>query len=406
MRHLLWLTLLTACTAPPPVSSTSSASVVDDDFDCDDDDDDAFSLRAQEMSGKHLFRFETFAGNGRTCETCHSKNTGTFSPADAQALYARNPDAPLFRAIDSDDGLGVSYNRLLTDATVRIPFTLPANAVMLEDPAARAVVLNRSTPTVNNVVFTQSLLMVDGREPSLEHQAVSAVHTHYQPGREPTADEAAAIAAFQRTLFTSKELRRYAVGGSAPGLPAGRTASEIRGRRFFDDTRPDGLCAQCHGGPLLDTVDSFNLLQPAGDRLSATLVSELQPPQKTFVFTTPVDHVTFFPPVGVVTIPAGTQIAMVNDPGRALTTGDPCADLPLVCVLAGPGRANSVFKIPSLRGIAKTAPYFHDNSAKTLEQVMDHYETFFAITAAGLGDPSFLLSAQDKVDIAAFMRLL
>ena len=30
-----------------------------------------------------------------------------------------------------------------------------------------------------------------------------------------------------------------------------------------------------------------------------------------------------------------------------------------------------------LRGISRTAPYFHNNSAATLEEVLDHYEAFF-----------------------------
>ena len=31
----------------------------------------------QRLNGKHLFEKETFGGNGRTCQTCHSKRTGT-----------------------------------------------------------------------------------------------------------------------------------------------------------------------------------------------------------------------------------------------------------------------------------------------------------------------------------------
>ena len=30
-----------------------------------------------------------------------------------------------------------------------------------------------------------------------------------------------------------------------------------------------------------------------------------------------------------------------------------------------------------LRGISKTAPYFHNNSAATMEEVLDHYDKFF-----------------------------
>ncbi len=33
--------------------------------------------------------------------------------------------------------------------------------------------------------------------------------------------------------------------------------------------------------------------------------------------------------------------------------------------------------MPGLRGISKTAPYFHNNSAATLEEMVDHYIEFF-----------------------------
>ena len=40
----------------------------------------------QSHEGERLFRKETFGGNGRTCETCHSRSTGTLSPADVRTL--------------------------------------------------------------------------------------------------------------------------------------------------------------------------------------------------------------------------------------------------------------------------------------------------------------------------------
>src|SRR5690349_105355 len=43
------------------------------------------------LEGERLFDRETFGGNGRTCLTCHSRETGTVSPGDARALFRRNP---------------------------------------------------------------------------------------------------------------------------------------------------------------------------------------------------------------------------------------------------------------------------------------------------------------------------
>ena len=35
------------------------------------------------------------------------------------------------------------------------------------------------------------------------------------------------------------------------------------------------------------------------------------------------------------------------------------------------------FDVPALRGISKTAPYFHNNSEATLEGVVEHYIQFY-----------------------------
>jgi cytochrome c peroxidase len=38
--------------------------------------------------------------------------------------------------------------------------------------------------------------------------------------------------------------------------------------------------------------------------------------------------------------------------------------------------------VPTLFGIRETAPYFHNNSAATLEEVVDHYTEFFKFVEA------------------------
>jgi cytochrome c peroxidase len=63
------------------------------------------------------------------------------------------------------------------------------------------------------------------------------------------------------------------------------------------------------------------------------------------------------------------------------------------------------FKTPTLREIARTAPYMHDGSLATLEAVIDHYDK------GGVPNP-FLeedvyplkLTAQDKADLATFLK--
>ena len=85
------------------------------------------------------------------------------------------------------------------------------------------------------------------------------------------------------------------------------------------------------------------------------------------------------------------------DPGRALITGN-VQDF----------ESLNAFKIPSLWGVARTAPYFHDNSAKTLEDVMRQYQAFFAnpTDPSVFGPDPIILTQQDMSDIIAFLQLL
>ena len=80
-------------------------------------------------------------------------------------------------------------------------------------------------------------------------------------------------------------------------------------------------------------------------------------------------------PSGVV-LPAGTKIRRTSsDPGRALLTG-------WVGGPAAPFDDWNKFDVPGLRGIRNTAPYFHNNSADTLEEVVDHYIELFKFIKA------------------------
>ena len=81
------------------------------------------------------------------------------------------------------------------------------------------------------------------------------------------------------------------------------------------------------------------------------------------------------------------------DLGRALITG----------VLDDPTLEHvNAFKILPLRGVKLTAPYFHDNSAKTLEDVAAHYANFFNIVTFG----TIVLTPEDQRDIVAYLKLL
>jgi cytochrome c peroxidase len=72
---------------------------------------------------------------------------------------------------------------------------------------------------------------------------------------------------------------------------------------------------------------------------------------------------------------------------------------------AGAGQGN--FKTPTLREIARTAPYMHDGSVPTLEEVVEYYDR------GGNRNPNLdpeihplRLSAEEKRNLAAFLRSL
>src|SRR6266513_1595315 len=128
-------------------------------------------LQSQGNSGFHseknrrLFTTETFGGNGRTCLTCHSFETGTVSPEDAQKRFSKNPRDPLFLFDGSDDGLGNGADRMRRDATILIEIPLPSTVSLADDPTARSVILRRGIPSTHNTPALDPVLMLDGRDP-------------------------------------------------------------------------------------------------------------------------------------------------------------------------------------------------------------------------------------------------
>ena len=77
------------------------------------------------------------------------------------------------------------------------------------------------------------------------------------------------------------------------------------------------------------------------------------------------------------------------------------------------------FKAPTLRNIALTAPYMHDGSIATLEEVIEHYvaggRTIHTGKNAGVGSKNplkshfisgFKLNQREKQDLLEFLRSL
>jgi cytochrome c peroxidase len=355
--------------------------------------------------GAHAFlagRLPQLDGNGRACADCHMPSDSfQLSPADVEARYqalqaARidNPDAddPLFRPIDADDfrehaDQATDFRNLRHNALVRIVLPLPAN-IRLIDPATDSVSLEttaevwRSVPSVLNVAISGpgttnpsprepnafGGYQLDARVRTLQEQALGAFVNHAQMQLNPSQRLLDDLAAFQGALFSSPGVRTLAdaIRDGASGLPdpdPPLTAEEEQGKAVFQRA-----CAQCHGG--------------------AAQTSSLPPiPHFQDIRTTcprPVDAVT---PARFVFKPCSTELARnertyqitltgggtmrrtTSDPGRALLTG----------FVGGPAPLDDWNKldVPQLHGIGRTAPYFHNNSADTLEEVLDHYDAFF-----------------------------
>jgi cytochrome c peroxidase len=72
-----------------------------------------------------------------------------------------------------------------------------------------------------------------------------------------------------------------------------------------------------------------------------------------------------------------------------------------------PGAGQGNFKTPTLREVARTAPYMHDGSIATLEDVIEYYDRGGNRNAQLDTELRPLhLSAEEKQSLAAFLRSL
>jgi len=342
-------------------------------------------------------------GNGRACADCHMPtNNFQLSPANVEARYQLlqflrrfdpKADDPLFRPIDADDfrihGASASdYTTLRRNGLIRVTLPLPAN-VKLIDPATNLpsaetfVDVWRAVPPVNNVALTGpdghvfvprgpnagGGYQLDARITTLQDQALQAFVNHAQVQKAPAQQTLDDLKAFQLTLFSSPGVRALAdaVSNGTTPLPdpdPPLTALEQQGKAVFVRA-----CAQCHGGPggstsQLPLVARFHDINTTCPRP----VDTVSPPR--FSFSPCPDGLSEKVRTYEFTLADGSKIRRASsDPGRALLTG----------FVGGPPLLDDWNKldVPGLHGISQTAPYFHNNSAATLEDVVNHYIEFF-----------------------------
>jgi cytochrome c peroxidase len=375
--------------------------------------------------------FQSLGTNGRACVTCHEPKQGwSLEPADAQRRFAASDGRhPLFRPNDGATSpvADVStvaarreaYALLLARGVIRVGLPVPPGAdfdlIGVDDPygfasAAELSLFRRPLPATN-LAFLSSV-MWDGRESpgdrsihaDLMLQANDATVGHAQAlpiddltrrrivefelrltsaqihdrgaGRL-TADDAEggprALAEqpywiginsrLDTTSLTDEVFTIFKAWTTAVGRHSGARQAIARGQAVFNKGTHLGrlMCAGCHNAP---NVGSNSTAAFFGIGVGSEARRTADVPLYTFQC-----H-------------SGGDPIRTTDPGRALITGR-CSDI---------GR----FKVPVLRGLAARAPYFHDGSAATLEDVVDHYEHKFG----------FVFVGTDKADLVAFLKAL
>jgi cytochrome c peroxidase len=361
-------------------------------------------------------RLVGLGGNGRACADCHMPTSHfQLAPADVEFRYQLlqlvrrfDPDAddPLFRPIDADDfrvngDQASDFSNLRQNGLVRIVLPLPPN-VRLIDPTTNlpsgepTVDVWRSVPSVENVALTGpgttnpwfrepnpfGGYQLDARVATLQEQALGAFINHAQVQQPPSPRMLDDLSSFQRNLFTSPQVRELAdaIRIGSPSLPdpdPPLTVLQQQGKAVFERA-----CTQCHGGPDQSSarapVPHFQDIRTQCPRP----VDSITPAR--FVFPACPDRLTRNARTYEISLPNGGMTRRTSsDPGRALLTG----------FVGGPAPLDDWNKldVPQLRGISRTAPYFHNNSATTLEDVVDHYMAFFTqlrvLTAPGAPPP-------------------
>jgi hypothetical protein len=378
--------------------------------------------------------FQPLGANGRACGTCHLPSDGwSLAPATARRLFdATAGHHALFRPRDGANAPNLpdgtlaerraAASLLLTRGLIRVGLPIPPDAEFVleavDDPygfaGARELSLYRRPLPSTNLAFL-STVMWDGRESRLggamashlARQADGASAGHAQEA--VLADEQRrAIVAFETGLVTAQSRDAHAGDLGADGARGGPQV--LAEQSFFPgiNSRREpggfdrrvftlfGAWAEGSGarGAIARGEKLFNAHAFAGGNFTCTTCHNAPNAGSNSMgatfdlgLTAESRRVADVPLYALRCIRDGAKAAAgrvvrTTDPGAALVTGR-CDDI---------GR----FKVPTLRGLAARAPYFHDGSAATLDDVVDFYDKRFAIK----------LTPAERSDLLAFLRAL
>ncbi|MFO1037756.1 MAG: hypothetical protein U1E45_12985 [Geminicoccaceae bacterium] len=325
--------------------------------------------------GRRLFFEETFDGNGRTCGSCHpAENNYTIDPAYIANLPKSDPlltaaflERPeLLRKLALVTVHADGFDRPGVPRSVPHLLGLARSLDHLEGaltlPGASRDLLH-ATGWSGDGAPKPGNLRAFATGAVREHLTKSVARIEGRDFRLPTPHELDALAAFMRTL--GRRARDELELGNFIGVTF-RSKLVERGRFLFNN-EVSGPCALCHRNATGLDEGGFNGMFDIGVQRRRDTPARLLDP------TVPPDG-GFGPCVG-------------------RPTREGCGD----------GR----FNVPSLIEAADTPPYFHDNSAATIEQAIRFYTTAtFANSVDGQALPVIRLTGPDINAIGALLRTL
>jgi len=193
-----------------------------------------------------------------------------------------------------------------------------------------------------------------------------------------------AIQAYESTLVSDETpVDRYFRGDSSALSPAA-----VRGLQVFQGK---GDCTECHRGPALTSAST---LEVAGGDPGENGIE--------------LDKLGRWEDIGFSNI--GVRPTS-DDPGLGGRDGTPAANpLSITRLIGGLGTdaVDGAFKVPGLRNVELTAPYFHNGGELTLRQVVDFYSRGgdFANKEKSADLSPLGLSDEEKDDLVEFLKAL
>lgn len=357
----------------------------------------------------------TVVSNGRTCFTCHRGQSEHLGLPAGRVIDSVPLSDPLFTGIEADAQGDPDAFHNLSELGLLKYRPNRFNPQRPQSDAFRKVFGWRKSVRLVNTGFGHGFL-TDGRGRVMFETARGAAFSHTQSSDERFDDlfsvaQGQDIEAFLFGDATLSDPRLQALRDPEHPLreeittqpfytvPV-TTAAQARGQKVFEQQ-----CFTCHDMPNVfssrahvdalgngDRPDNFPPWAPAVGKLFNIGVSERN--AHGLRFTEPDGNGGFAPIVVPLVDGQGTvhQYTLDMDIGLAGTTGR----------WEDRGR----FKVPQLRELVELAPYFHDNSAATLEEVVDYFNSdAYNQSLDGQRYP-VKLNAQQRADLLEFLKIL